>query len=264
MLLELPGAPANELPSLWCIFERQQLLLINGQLPQASEIHLCNLTHQQFIGQLNGHNLFMANWVEGFIPDNALWLPLRAAMMEISGELIPAIARATELQQFQHTHRYCGHCATPLRQHQHDQGKNCPSCGQLYYPRLSPAMMVAIYRGKELLLARSPHFKPGVYSALAGFVEPGETLEDCVHRESFEEVAVRLHSPTYACSQSWPFPHSLMLAFTAEYADGTITPQEGEIEDARWFHIDRLPELPPSISIANKLIKFTIEKLQRT
>ncbi|XLM19642.1 NAD(+) diphosphatase, partial [Chromobacterium piscinae] len=154
---------------------------------------------------------------------------------------VQAAARAAQLRQFLRNHRFCGHCATPLAVSADQLGRHCPSCGQVYYPRISPAMMVLVHRGRELLLARSPHFTPGVYSALAGFVEPGETLEECVHRETWEEVGIKVKNLRYAFSQSWPFPHSLMLAFTAEYDSGDIRPQEGEIEDAGWFDIDALP-----------------------
>lgn len=119
-------------------------------------------------------------------------------------------------------------------------------------------MMVLVWRGGELLLARSPHYVPGVYSALAGFVEAGESLEDCVHREVAEEVNVQVANLRYYGSQSWPFPHSLMVAYTAEWARGAIVPQAGEIEDAQWFPIDALPRIPPRFSISGHLIRDTV------
>ena len=121
-------------------------------------------------------------------------------------------------------------------------------------------MMALVVRGRQLLLARSPHFPPGVYSALAGFVEPGETLEACVHREVQEEVGVRIDNLRYVGSQGWPFPHSLMLGFHAEYAGGDIVMQEDEIEDARWFRVDDLPPLPASRSIARHLIDLYVAR----
>lgn len=261
MLFDLPAAPEPQLDNRWCIFDERGLLFVGQALP-GNEAEQWPLANRQFIGQYAAQNIFMADLI-GPEPTGSEWLPLRAALAHQPAELAPAMVRAVQLRQFQRTHRFCGHCATPLAQHSHDQGKSCPSCGQFYYPRLSPAMMVAIYRGKELLLARSPHFAPGVYSALAGFVEPGESLEDCVHRETLEEVGVRISQLRYVCSQSWPFPHSLMLAFTAEYAGGDIVPQQGEIEDAGWFAIDHLPQIPPPISIAYRLIQHTVNVLQQ-
>jgi NAD+ diphosphatase len=130
----------------------------------------------------------------------------------------------------------------------------CPTCALVAYPRISPAVMVLVRRGNDLLLARSPHFKPGVFSALAGFVEPGETLEQCAQREVLEEVNVQITNLRYFCSQSWPFPNSLMLAFFADYVSGEIQPDPREIEAAAWFSRDDLPRLPDSVSIARRLI----------
>ncbi|KJV33960.1 NADH pyrophosphatase [Aquitalea magnusonii] len=260
MPLELPEHFNPALPTRWCIFDGPRLLLQNQALPGDAARHW-PLANRLFIDQQQGCNLYAADLV-GPPPADCEWLPLRAALMALPPEQTDGIARAAQLRQFQHTHRFCGHCASPLQQHSHDQGKHCPSCGQLYYPRLSPAMMVAVYRGQELLLARSPHFLPGVYSALAGFVEPGETLEQCVHRETQEEVGVRVKNLRYVCSQSWPFPHSLMLAFTAEYDGGEIRPQEGEIEDAGWYHIDALPTIPAQLSVAYRLIRHTADWLR--
>jgi NAD+ diphosphatase len=122
--------------------------------------------------------------------------------------------------------------------------------------------MVLVRRGQDLLLARSPHFKPGVFSALAGFVEAGETLEQCAKREVREEVGIEIERLRYFSSQSWPFPNSLMIAFFAEYASGDITPDPSEIEAADWFSIDALPQLPDPVSIARRLIEGAISELQ--
>ena len=123
-------------------------------------------------------------------------------------------------------------------------------------------MMVLVWRPGDVLLARAPHFTPGMYSALAGFVEAGETLEQCVERETAEEVNVRITDLRYQGSQSWPFPHSLMLAFTARWTGGEIVSQAGEIEDAQWFPIDALPMIPPRFSISGHLIRDTVAVLQ--
>lgn len=134
----------------------------------------------------------------------------------------------------------------------------CPSCRLTAYPRISPAVMVLVERGNDLLLARSPHFKPGVFSALAGFVEPGETLEQCAVREVREEVGIEITNLRYFKSQPWPFPNSLMIAYFADYAAGTITPDPTEIEAADWFSRDALPLLPDPVSIARQLIEAAL------
>jgi len=129
-------------------------------------------------------------------------------------------------------------------------------------PRIAPAIMALVRRGREFLLARSPHFPPGMYSALAGFVEPGETLEQTLVREVREEVGIEVANVRYFASQPWPFPHSLMIAFNADYAGGEITPEPGEIEAADWFTLDRLPQaLPSKISISRRLIDAALADL---
>jgi NAD+ diphosphatase len=131
------------------------------------------------------------------------------------------------------------------------------------YPPVSPAIMILVTHGRRLLLARKPAFPQGRYSALAGFVEPGETLEDTVARETREEVGVEVKNIRYFGSQPWPFPHSLMIAFTAEYAGGPIRPDGVEIEEARWFEPDQLPKLPPPISISRRLIDTVAGRILR-
>lgn len=258
MSLHLPTQAHPDLPTRWCLFDGNSLYLQDSQLPATPPgPH----SPPRYIGHNDAANLYSAELI-GPAPAGWQQVTLRQALYALPADTSALLARAAQLRRFHQTHRYCGACAGPLQAHLHDQGRHCPACGEVYYPRLSPAMMVLITRGREVLLARSPHFAPGMYSALAGFVEPGETLEACVHREAFEEVGVRLHTPRYAMSQSWPFPHSLMLAFVAEYHSGDITPQPGEIEDAAWFDIDALPVIPPERSIAYFLITEHIQQLR--
>jgi NAD+ diphosphatase len=155
-------------------------------------------------------------------------------------------------------HRFCGRCGSPTQDHPEDRAKICPSCGLINHPRVSPAIIVAVVKDRQLLLAHSTRFQAKFYSVLAGFVEPGETLEDCVHREVFEEVGVRVRNIRYFGSQPWPFPDSLMVAFTAEYAGGEIRVDSVEIADAGWFSAGGLPAIPPRISIARKLIDWFV------
>jgi NAD+ diphosphatase len=180
--------------------------------------------------------------------------PLRAIFGQ-AGEAAFALAgRAVQLLDWQKNHRFCGQCGTPTTRQCGELAMICPACGLLVYPRLSPAVMVLVRHGDQLLLARSPRFKPGVYSALAGFVEAGESVEECARREVREEVGIEIANLRYFASQPWPFPNSLMLAFFADYAGGTIRPDPEEIEAADWFTLDRLPTLPEPISISRRLI----------
>lgn len=215
---------------------------------------------RHYLGRLDGRDCW-AVILEGAGAD---WreVPLRAAMMGLPEPLMQLAGRAAQVLEWDRAHRYCGVCGTPTEPHPRERGRICPNCRHVAYPRHSPAMMALVWRGHELLLARSPHFAPGMYSALAGFVEPGESLESCVHREVKEEVGVEVRALRYYGSQSWPFPHSLMVAYTAEWAGGEIVCQPDEIEAAAWFPIDALPTIPPRFSIAGHLIRDTADRLR--
>ena len=187
---------------------------------------------------------------------------LRSLFFRLPETLLALAGRASQVVEWNRTHRYCGRCGTPTRDKDGERAKECPACGHVAYPRNSPAMMVLVTRGPELLLARAHRFQGGMCSALAGFVEPGETIEDCIRREVREEVGIEVKSIAYFASQSWPFPHSLMIAYTAEWAGGEVVPGDEEIADARWFTPDALPPLPSSVSIARRLIDATVARLQ--
>ncbi len=180
--------------------------------------------------------------------------PLRAVFALAGAEAFALAGRAVQLLDWQAQHRFCGQCGTPTERKAGEHAMQCPACGLPVYPRISPAIMVLVRDGDKLLLARSPRFKPGVFSALAGFVEPGETLEQCAVREVREEVGIEIANLRYFASQPWPFPNSLMVAFFADYVGGTITPDPAEIEAADWFSLDALPLLPEPISISRQLI----------
>ena len=132
--------------------------------------------------------------------------------------------------------------------------RECPRCGTTFYPRLNPAAIVLVEHEERVLLARSPSFPPEMYSTLAGFVEPGESLEETIEREICEEVGAEVRNVRYFGSQPWPFPNSLMIAFTADYAGGELRVEPSEIEDAGWYSTDDLPMLPPKVSIARAMI----------
>jgi len=169
--------------------------------------------------------------------------------------------RGVQLLEWDRTHRFCGACGTATVGAAGERAKRCPSCGLTAYPRISPAMMVLVTRGDTLLLGRGVNFPPGRYSALAGFMEAGETIEECIAREVREETNVEVRDLRYFGSQSWPFPNSLMIAFTAEYAGGELRHDPAELADARWFSLDALPQLPPRLSIARALIDGTVARM---
>jgi NAD+ diphosphatase len=173
------------------------------------------------------------------------------------------IGRARQIVEWHRNHQYCGRCGKPTELSANDRSRVCGDCEQTFYPRLSPSIIVLITRGEELLLARNVHARGNFYSTLAGFIEPGESIEDTVHREVFEEVGIRIKNLQYFGSQSWPFPNSLMLGFHAEYDSGELVLQEDEIADAQWFHYENLPHHPAMVSISGWLIDDYIKRLNR-
>lgn len=204
----------------------------------------------------------------------AAWLPkdaappgghafrsLRSLFGRLDDEMLAIAGRAFQIADWARTHRYCGACAQPMSRAAGERAMKC-ACGHVAYPRISPAMMVLVRRGPAILLARNVAVPAGGrMSALAGFLEPGETIEEAIHREVREEVGIEVKDLRYHASQSWPYPHSLMIAFTAEYAGGTLRPDPAEIAEARWFGPgDPLPELSPRQSISRALIDANLPR----
>ena len=190
------------------------------------------------------------------------WENLRTLFSVLEDAHFALAGRAIQLVDWDRNHRYCGRCGAPTEAKTEERARVCPACRLASYPRIAPAVMALVRREGEVLLARGPHFPPGMYSALAGFAEPGETLEQCLAREVEEEVGVRVSRIRYFASQPWPFPNSLMIAFVCDWASGEIRPQAGEIEDAKWFNVLQLPKLPSRISIARRLIDAVVGEMR--
>lgn len=257
-------------PAWWFAFREHKLLVYQGRdsvtLPCLVDFAELGLTalNQHYLGHLDGRDCYAVELAqEGALPPGMGLEGLRQVYGRLDEALFWVATRAVQIVDWDRTHLFCGRCGTPLRTKSTERAKECPSCGQLHFPRLAPAIIVLVERGCELLLARSRHFLPGMYSVLAGFVEPGESLEEAVVREVREEVGIDIKDIKYFGSQPWPFPHSLMIGFTAAYAGGQITLDDSEIEDAGWFTVDHLPQIPGKISIARKLIDWFVEKQKR-
>ena len=193
-------------------------------------------------------------------PPGLAWEGLRALFSVLEDAHFALAGRAIQLLDWDRSHRHCGRCGTPTEAKSEERARACPACKLSVYPRISPAVMALVRRKGEILLGRSPHFPPGMYSALAGFVEPGESLEDCCRRETIEEVQVTVGECTYDGSQTWPFPHQLMVGFICRYESGQIIPDPTELSHAAWFHHTTLPELPPSYALSRQLIDRWIAK----
>ena len=214
-----------------------------------------------YLGLLDGKPCYGGELVvETPLPPMVSPRNIRSLFEQLEEPLIGVAALANQVITWDQNHRFCGKCGLETRDRTNERAKACPGCGLISYPRLSPAVIVAVVRRDRLLLARSHRFRGTFYSVLAGFVEPGETLEECVRREIREEVGIEVKNIHYFSSQPWPFPDSLMIGFTAEYAKGDIVVDQSEIADASWFSADALPPVPPKISIARQLIDWFVEK----
>jgi NAD+ diphosphatase len=196
--------------------------------------------------------------------ENLILMSIRDFGLMIEKELFFIVGKAYQLLDWDKKNKFCGICGSETLEKDDERAKLCPKCGSITYPRISPAIIVAITKEDKILLAHNKNFPKGFYSVLAGFVEPGETLEQCVKREIYEEVGIHVKNIKYFGNQPWSFPDSLMIAFTAEYDSGEISADDFEIEHADWFSVDELPEaLPKKISIANRLIANFIEQMKK-
>jgi NAD+ diphosphatase len=186
----------------------------------------------------------------------ATFVGLRALWGQVTEPVWAVAGRAVQIVTWDRTHRFCGQCGgatQPLADH---RARRCPQCELDVHPRLAPAVIVLVERSDgRVLLARNTRFPTAFYSCLAGFVEPGETLEEAVQREVREEVGIEVTGARYFGSQPWPFPHSLMIGFVAEFASGELRPDGDEIAEAAWFSPSDLPLLPSEMSIARALIE---------
>lgn len=260
---------AQDGPALWFAFQRGSILVSDAEsaaLPYCCtlEEHGVAAVRSHYLGLLGEQHCYAAE-IDEAQPLPAGWAPLglRDLFGMVDSTLAALSGRALQILDWERNHQFCSRCGTPMRARTDERARACPSCRFTSYPPVSPAVMVLITRGRELLLARKSVWPAGRYSAIAGFVEPGEMLEDTVVRETREEVGVEVGELRYFGSQPWPFPHSLMVAFTAEYAGGPVKPDGVEIEEAAWFDAEALPRLPPSVSISRRLITTVAAELAR-
>ena len=252
--------------ALWFAFRGDRLLVCEDtplRVPLARSLEELGLDvlFRCEIGDLGGH----ASWAAEIgadvePPEGMVFRDLRGLFFGVDEDFFRMAGRAKQIVGWHATHRFCGRCGGKTDPAPGELAKRCTRCGMLHYPRLSPAVIVLVTKEDRLLLARSPGFPQGLYSVLAGFVEPGESIEEAVVREVREEVGIEVTNVRYFGSQPWPFPNSLMIGFTADYTGGDLIPDPGEIEDAGWYTADDPPQLPPKISIARAMIDDFVQR----
>ena len=217
-----------------------------------------------YLGQLGDRPCFAAPLApDAKVPDGFSLALARQVVAGLDSGKSALIGQALALVEWDTMHRYCGGCAAPTELVPGERARRCPRCGFDFYPRVSPAVIVLIERDGRILLARNTNFLGGRFSLVAGFVEPGERLEQAAAREVREEVGIEISDLRYWGSQPWPFGRSLMVGFYARYAGGDLKVDGIEISEADWFAPDQLPELPAPISIARKMIDHYVAKATR-
>lgn len=265
-----PGFDHGQRPrpdSLIFAFAGARLLVVGEEggprIPSAGELGaaVVEASRPVYLGRLGAAACFAV--ALDFEPEPGAELRLKG-LRELFGvlpeDLMAIAGRASQTVEWYLAHAFCGRCGSPTELSESELARVCPGCGALHYPRITPAVIMLVERGEEMLLASNANFRGGFYSCLAGFVEAGETLEHAVAREVREEVGLEVRDITYFGSQAWPFPSQLMVGFTAQYAAGEIVVQQAEIIEARWFRRENLPPLPGRFSIARRLIDGFISR----
>ncbi|ELY4003615.1 NAD(+) diphosphatase [Cronobacter dublinensis] len=239
----------------WIVSHEQKLWLPKAELPygQAADFGLAGEKALQ-----------IGTW-----EDAPVWLVLQKRdndmasvrqLIDLDAGLFQLAGRGVQLAEFYRSHKYCGYCGHEMHPSKTEWAMLCEHCRERYYPQIAPCIIVAIRREDKILLAQHTRHRNGVYTVLAGFVEVGETLEQAVAREVMEESSIRVKNLRYVTSQPWPFPQSLMTAFTADYDSGDIKIDPKELIDAGWYRYDQLPLLPAPGTVARRLIEDTVAR----
>lgn len=251
-------------PERWFVFCGRRMLVKKAggrpEIPTKADFDGCptDFRGKQHLGEADGFSCYglEAPAAESPAPGMSFEEIRPLAACEGGDELFRMAGFAFHIMNWSRLNAFCGRCGAPMTEKGDERARLCPQCGSVVYPRISPATITAIIRGDEILLAHNNSFCNDRYSLIAGFVEPGETAEDCVRREIFEEVKLRVKNLRYFGSQPWPFPDSLMLAFTAEYDGGEIQADGVEIGRAAWFRRGSLPRIPGVESVAGRMIRW--------
>ena len=266
---DAPGE--RNLPAWWFVFSRTKLLMTSldsaPSIPLFTDLKTWGISplEEIYLGTWGGKHCYaaaVADLDQVVPPPDTAFQDLRSLYGRIDQELLYLCFRAVHLLDWSQKTRFCKRCGMEMKIQDGEGAKKCPGCGHQSFPRISPAVIVLVERNDTCLLARSPRFQDGFYSVLAGFAEPGETLEETVGREVWEETGIEVQDIRYFGSQPWPFPDSLMIGFTARYAGGEIRVDGTEIMEANWFAYDQLPRIPGRISIARSLIDWFVGKHQ--
>jgi len=263
-----PSAPDARENGRWFVIRGNELLVgaVEGDatmLPSLEVVlSLPVVAEPHYLGLLDGIDCFGVEVEkESDVPGGFEYAGLRDLFAVLDDGLHGMGGRAVQIVEWDRQHQFCGRCGTETFRANGERAKKCPKCGLMNFPRLSPAVITLVERDGKALLARNAAFTNGMFSILAGFVEPGEGLEEAVRREIMEEVGIEVADVRYFGSQPWPFPNSLMIGFTAKYAGGEITCDPTEIAEADWYAPDAFPMIPTRVSISRQLIDDFVARM---
>ncbi|MCP4673658.1 MAG: NAD(+) diphosphatase [Desulfobacula sp.] len=240
--------------------EEQQALIPILKMDEAVNLKLEDIC---FLGRMGDRDCYSShasslNRKTGLKPIN-----IRALYGKIDFPFWKVAGYARQIHDWNLNFKYCGRCGRKTERKNDEHVRVCSNCSLMSYPRISPATIIAVVKENQILLARGVNFpNKKMFSVLAGFVEPDETLEECVKREVFEETGIIVKNIQYLKSQPWPFPDSLMIGFTAEYKSGEIVIDKNEIKEASWFSPANLPLVPDKYTIARELIDWFVERVK--
>jgi NAD+ diphosphatase len=259
--------PGDNNPAYWFVFCSNKLLVMvekdKATIPYFKRLSELNITpvRIQYLGTLHGRPCNSVDVTpEIAVPKGMEFKELRPLYGILDEDLFLLAGKAIQIVSWDQTNQFCGRCGTGMETLEGERAKICPACRLINYPRISPATITAVTKGNKILLTHNAAFRGNIHSLIAGFVEPGETIEECIHREIFEEVGIKVKNLKYFGSQPWPFPNSLMIGFTAEYESGEILVDGQEITEAGWYDAGNLPELPGKMSIARKIIDWFVQE----
>jgi len=247
-------------PGFWALVQGNNLILQSGktgaalpfgELPEWIAIPVATLC----IGLWHGYPLRVIP-VDTDCPIQKPFIAeaLNAVVQTIDNSTLGIGGLARQILHWEHQSRICSVCGGENRPFSREWGRLCSACSTKQFPKVSPCAIVLVRRNDEILLVRNAHWPAGRYSLAAGFLGLGESLEECAAREVREETGIDITDITYVGSQSWPFPSQIMVGFVATYAGGELVVDYSELEDARWFSMSALPTLPPTRSIARRII----------
>ncbi|NUQ79676.1 MAG: NAD(+) diphosphatase [Polyangiaceae bacterium] len=247
--------------AIWFLYRGQEMLVELGaggvSPPRGGDAMIADLSARGaplYLGRFNGVPCMAVDMDEAApIPADLRAMGLRALFGKVPADLYSIAGYAFEMLYWQRSSSFCAFCGGPAAPSLNEWSKRCERCGHIAYPRVSPCVIVLIHDGDRVLLSHKPGWGP-MHSVIAGFVEPGESLEECLAREALEEVGLEVDDIRYFGSQPWPYPHQLMVGFFARYRGGEIRIDTNELDAADWFHVDNLPQIPGPLSIARQLL----------